>query len=115
MSVERKWAFRIEHMLEAIVKIQRYTQGMTEESFAADERTVDAVIRNFQVIGEAARYVPRDIQTRYPEIPWSLMQGMRHVLVHGYDMVKLEVVWRTIQEELPPLIEPLKNVLKENP
>jgi len=115
MSVERKWAFRIAHILEAIAKIQRYTQGMTEESFAADERTVDAVIRNFQVIGEAARHVPRDMQTRYQEIPWSLMQGMRHVLVHGYDMVKLEVVWRTMQEELPPLIEPLRNVLKENP
>ena len=49
MSVEKKWAFRIEHILEAIAKIQRYTQGMTEESFAADERTVDAVIRNFQI------------------------------------------------------------------
>jgi hypothetical protein len=65
MSVERKWAFRIEHILEAIAKIQRYTQGMTEESFAADERTVDAVIRNFQVIGEAVRHVPRDVQARY--------------------------------------------------
>lgn len=114
MSVERKWAFRIEHILAAIAKIQRYTQGMTEESFAADERTVDAVIRNFQVIGEAARHVPQDVQTRYQEIPWSLMQGMRHVLVHDYDAVKLEVVWRTIQEKLPPLIAPLQNVLKEH-
>jgi len=61
MSVERKWAFRIEHILAAIIKIQRYTDGMTEESFAADERTVDAVIRNFQVIGEATRHVPRDV------------------------------------------------------
>jgi uncharacterized protein with HEPN domain len=114
MSVEKKWAFRIEHILEAIAKIQRYTQGMTEESFSADERTVDAVIRNFQVIGEATRYVPKAVQTRYREIPWSLMQGMRHVLVHGYNVVKLDVVWRTIQESLPPLIKPLQNILNEN-
>lgn len=114
MSTEKKWTFRIEHILQAIEKIQRYTAGMTEESFRASEMTVDAVIRNFQIIGEAVRHVPPDVQAKYPDVPWSLMQGMRHVLVHGYDVVKLDVVWRTIQEDLPPLIEPLQNVLAEN-
>ncbi len=74
---------------------------------------MDAVIRNFQVIGEAARKVPDDVQQAHYEIPWSLMQGMRHVLVHDYDAVKLDVVWRTIQESLPPLVEPLKKLLEE--
>jgi uncharacterized protein with HEPN domain len=102
-------------MLEAIGRIQRYTGGLNEESFAGHSMVVDAVIRNFQVIGEAVRHVPDDVQARYPEIPWSLMQGMRHILVHDYYAVKLDVVWRTVQESLPPLLEPLTRVMKENP
>lgn len=73
----------------------------------------DAVIRNFQVIGEAARKIPVEVQSAHPEIPWALMQGMRHILVHDYDVVKLDVVWRTIQVELPPLVEPLRQMLQE--
>jgi uncharacterized protein with HEPN domain len=115
MSAERKWTFRIEHILDAIAKIQRYTTGLTETSFVANSMAVDAVIRNFLVIGEATRHVPPDIQARYPEVPWALMQGMRNVLVHDYDAVKLDVVWRTVQEKLPPLVDPLRKILQENP
>ena len=84
MSTERRWQIRIEHILEAINKIERYTAGLSEEAFANQDMAVDAVIRNFQVIGEAARHIPDDVQARYPEVPWSLMQGMRHILVHDY-------------------------------
>jgi uncharacterized protein with HEPN domain len=115
MSDERHWQIRIEHILEAISKIQRYTAGWSEEAFASQEMAVDAVIRNFQVIGEAARHVPDDVQARYPEVPWSLMQGMRHILVHDYFAVKLDIVWRTVQQSLPPLVGPLQRILKDNP
>jgi len=115
MSVDKRWQVRIEHILEAIGKIERYTAGLTEATFAEQSMTVDAVIRNFQVIGEAVRHLPDEIQARYPAVPWSLMQGMRHILVHDYFAVKLDIVWRTIQQSLPPLLEPLRNILKENP
>ncbi len=115
MSADKRWQLRIEHVLEAIGKIQRYTNGLTEDTFAEQGMVVDAVIRNFQVIGEAVRHIPDEVQTRYPDVPWSLMQGMRHVLVHDYYAVKLDVVWRTIQESLPPLLEPLQNILSANP
>lgn len=108
MSLERKWAYCIEHILDAISRIQRYTANMTEPEFTANLLVVDAVIRNFQVIGEAARRVPIELQARHPEIPWAQMMGMRNVIVHGYDVIRLDIVWRTIQENLPPLIEPLK-------
>ena len=88
---------------------------MAEEDFRRDQRTVDAVIRNFLVMGEAAGQVPAAVRTRYPEVPWSLMQGMRHVLVHDYDMVRLDIVWRTVQQNLPPLVAPLERILRENP
>ena len=111
MSSPRKWAFRIEHILDAIAKIQQYTAGLTEASFAGQSMVVDAVIRNFQVIGEAARRVPDEVQAQFPHIPWSLMIGMRHIVVHGYDAVRLDIVWRTIEHDLPPLIEPLQELL----
>ena len=81
---------------------------MDYEQFAADERTVDAVIRNFLVIGEATRHVPSSVRQATAEVPWKLMEGMRHVLVHDYDTVKLDTIWKTIMEDLPPLIEPLR-------
>jgi uncharacterized protein with HEPN domain len=76
---------------------------------------VDAVVRNFQVLGEAARHVPPDIQNKYPEVPWAIMQGMRNILVHDYFKVKVDIVWRTIQADLPPLVAPLQRILHENP
>ena len=115
MSVRRKWHFRIEHILEAIAKIQRYTAGMSEGAFVADDLVVDAVERNFTIIGEAARQIPLNIQRKHPEIPWALMQGMRNILVHEYDAVKLEVVWRTIQQDLASLAEPLQRLVQEEP
>ena len=112
MSPERKWTFRIEHILDAIARIQQYTANVDEETFAHDSMRVDAVIRNFQVIGEATRHVPQEIRDQYPAIPWSLMQGMRNVLVHDYEVINLGIVWRTIQEKLPPLVKPLKDILR---
>ena len=69
MSPEREWRFRIDHIVEAIEKIMRYTSAMTYEQFAADERTIDAVIRNFLVIGEATRHVPDHVRASAAEIP----------------------------------------------
>jgi uncharacterized protein with HEPN domain len=115
MSPDKRWQMRIEHILQAIGKIQRYTIGLSFDSFAADEKTVDAVVRNFQILGEAARKVPNDVQSNYPEIPWTIMQGMRHILVHDYFKVKVDIVWRTIQTDLPSLVGPLERILTENP
>lgn len=83
---------------------------MTYEQFATDERTVDAVIRNFLVIGEATRHVPDHVHASAAEIPWKLMEGMRHVLVHDYDAVRLDTVWQTVREDLPPLVAPLRQL-----
>lgn len=111
MSSEMTWAFRLEHILQAIGKIQRYTVGHTGESLRTDDKTLDAVVRNFQVIGEAARHIPESIQQAHPEVPWSDMQKMRHVLVHNYDRIDPAIVWQTVQNDLPPLIEPLQKLL----
>jgi uncharacterized protein with HEPN domain len=109
----RKWVFRIQHILEAIERIQQYTEGMNESEFAGEQKTKDAVLRNFQVIGEAARHVPKEIQGLHPGIPWSVMIGMRHVLVHDYDIIDTSTLWLTIQQDLPPLVPKLQRLLRE--
>jgi len=109
----RKWKLRIRHILDAIDKIRVYTAGMSLETFSANTLVVDAVLRNFTIIGEAARRVPTHVITAYSQIPWRLMQDMRNVVVHDYPNVSLQVVWETIQNDLPLLLEPLKSLLEE--
>lgn len=112
MSSERLWKFRLRHILEAIEKIERYTSSMSEEEFLADSLVIDAVIRNSQVIGEATRKVPADFKDAHPAIPWRDMERMRHVLVHDYERVMPEIVWRTIHKHLPPLVQPIPQLLE---
>ena len=86
---------------------------MSLEAFSANDLVVDAVLRNFTVIGEATRHVPTYVTTAYPQIPWRLMQDMRNVVIHDYPNVSLQVVWETIQNDLPLLLEPLRNLPEE--
>jgi len=114
MSSHRLWKFRVRHILEAIRKVENYTAGLDASGLAATPMALDAVIRNFQVIGEASRNVPDKVKEANPQVPWLKMERMRHVLVHDYNRVDVEVVWRTIQEDLPPLVPLLERLLEES-
>ncbi len=109
----RKWKFRVRHILDAIQRIEEYTRGMSYDDFRRDQKTIDAVVRNFLIVGEAARLVPEHVQQAYPDIPWYVMRDMRNVLVHEYDRVKVEVIWDTIRTDLPALVSLLRKVLEE--
>ena len=100
-------------MLESIEKVDRYTEGMSLEDFRGDEKTVDAVVRNISVIGEAARHVPVEIRERYPDVPWLEMRGMRNVVVHEYASVSIPIVWQTAKRNLPPLVRMLQEILEK--
>lgn len=100
----RDWTLRVEDILEAIGRITQYTAGMTQETFRADQKTIDAVIRNIEIIGEAARHVPEDVVTRYSHLPWAEMRGMRNVLIHEYFLVSVPILWQTVTQNLPPLV-----------
>ena len=86
---------------------------MDETALANNEKTLDAVIRNFQVIGEAARKLPDEIRIKWDELPWGQMMRMRHILVHDYDHVRVDIILRTAQIHLPALIDPLNKLLDE--
>ncbi len=108
----RSWQLRIEDILEAIAKIDRYTKDMTFEGFSQDEKTVDAVIRNIEVIGEAVGRVPSEVQERHPHIPWAEMRGIRNVLIHEYFRVSLPILWHTVTQNLTPLPPLLRDLLE---
>lgn len=107
---ERDWTIRIEDILEAISRIRRYTEGMKEREFRENELVQDALIRNFAVIGEAARHIPEEVRDRYPEVPWIRMSAMRNLVVHEYFGVDLRIIWDTVHEDLPNLAEDLEEI-----
>ncbi|MCE5277686.1 MAG: DUF86 domain-containing protein [Planctomycetaceae bacterium] len=109
----RDWKFRVRDIIDAVHAIEEYTRNMTFEAFCADRKTVDAVARNFTIIGEAARAMPKQIVANHPEIPWGLMNATRNVLVHVYFGVSETIVWRTIQHDLPLLLAPLQKLLDD--
>ena len=76
---------------------------MTFEDFAKDRKTINAVIRSFEVIGEAAKKIPKSIRDKHPSIPWKKMVGMRDKMIHEYFGVDIEIIWKTIKEDIPSL------------
>lgn len=105
----------LEDILEAAKAIRRFTDGVSLEQFKANEEKYEAVNRKFEIIGEAARRLSPEMQKRFPEIPWKLVTAMRNILIHDYDDVDLDVVWSTVQRDLPPMITRLEKYLDANP
>ena len=104
------------HVVEAIERIQRYVSGVDRPEFLANEEKQDAVIRNLEIIGEAAANIGRQYQefvAQHPEFRWQHAYGMRNVLSHGYFKVDREVVWKTAQEDLPQLKATVQALIAE--
>ena len=90
----------------------RIPLGWNFQDFVADRRTVDAVIRNLTVIGEAAAHIPDEVCAEHPDIPWTDMRAMRNFVVHEYFGVSDAILWDTVTRNLPPFHEPLERILK---
>ena len=104
------------HITEAIDRIDSYLAGMTRDEFLLTTLVQDAVVRNFEIIGEAARNIEREapeVASTYPDIPWSVMAAMRNRLAHGYFSVDYEAVWAAARENLPPLRPRIQDLLSE--
>ena len=111
MPPERGWKLRISDILDAMAAIQKYTAGMDIKSFAEDRKTVDTVVRNFTIIGEATKHIPEQVINKNPEIAWREMGDMRNIVVHEYFGVSDKILWETIQTDLPPLVPLLQKLL----
>lgn len=109
----RNWRVRIHDILNAIKAIESYAKGMVVfEDFASDQKTVDAVIRNLVIIGEAATNVPEEIILDHPSIPWQEMKGIRNIVVHEYFGVSTRIIRDTVRIDLPPVIPLLEKILE---
>jgi uncharacterized protein with HEPN domain len=109
----RAWTQRIKDILACIQNILAFSQGMTSETFGENPMAVRAVAFEFITMGEAARAIPADIQEHYHQIPWDKMQVIRNVIVHEYFRIDEGILWKTCQEDLPPLIPLLENILRQ--
>jgi uncharacterized protein with HEPN domain len=100
-------------IIQSIADVADFTSGMDFESFSRDRKTVNAVIRSLEILGEAAKNIPQEFKEKYPAMPWKRMAGMRDKLIHEYHGVDLEIVWQVIKSELPPLAEKLNAIFNK--
>ena len=107
---KREPSLLVNDIIESGVKILQYTEGMTYESFLEDSKTIDAVIRNFEIIGEAANRLPEAYKEKYPDIDWFKIRGFRNRIVHDYMGIDFGIVWQIREQFLPDLIERLQHL-----
>lgn len=98
-------------ILAALDETAEFTAGMSFEEFAQDRKTVNAVVRSLEVLGEAAKRIPDDLRAQAPSVPWKYMAAMRDKLIHAYFGVDLRIVWAVVKTELPPLRPEIKRLL----
>ncbi len=111
----REYSDYIEDILSAMDKTSSFIKGISYEDFKSDDKTIFAVVRAIEIIGEATKHIPDDARQKYSEIPWKEMAGMRDVLIHDYISVDVETVWLTANNKIPqlrPLIDKMAKELK---
>lgn len=110
---ERDVHLLLEDILDAAAKILDYTSGMDYNQFIVDNKTIDATVRNFEIIGEAANRVPADYKKLYPQIEWRKIIGLRNRVIHEYFGIDYETIWNIKEDFLPNLIDWVQTLLKK--
>ena len=103
----------LEDILQAIKKIEKYTNDLNYERFRSDEKSVDAVIRNLEIIGEASKNIPSELKDKFPQIPWKKMMSLRNIVAHEYFGIDLRIIWEIASKNLPEVKSRIEQVLKE--
>jgi uncharacterized protein with HEPN domain len=103
----------IEHILDSITAIETFIQGVNKEKFLKERMIRGAVVREIEVMGEAAKNISRETRKKYPDIPWKKMTGMRDKLIHHYFGLDFNVIWDTIREEIPKLKKQMMDIIDQ--
>jgi uncharacterized protein with HEPN domain len=111
--MKRDYNFYIKDILQSIMQIEKFVEGMDYEEFLRDEKTTSAVIRKLEIIGEAAKHIPARVRQAHPKLPWNEMARMRDKLIHGYFGVDCEIVWKVVKERLPDVKSSLEKIIAD--
>ena len=111
--MEKDYRDYIQDILDSIDEIYVFIGQMSLEEFLNDRKTVKAVLRNLEIVGEAAKKIPPPLRDKYSDIPWKKMAGLRDKLIHEYFGVDLEIIWQLIKEELPGILHPIQEMLRD--
>jgi uncharacterized protein with HEPN domain len=110
---ERHLRLLLKDILDSAEKIRAYTQSLTYNEFIEDSKTVDAVVRNLEIIGEASNRLPGDLKDTTPEIDWHKIRGLRNRIVHGYFGINYAIIWNIVEDYLPELINQINKLIDE--
>ena len=111
--MSRNITLYIKDILQNMLEAEEFIEGMSYEQFISDKRTLNAVLRSLEVIGEAAKNIPDEIRVKYPDIPWKEMAGMRDKVIHLYFGVDKEVIWFVVKDRVPAIRPLIERTLKE--
>jgi uncharacterized protein with HEPN domain len=114
MSKRDYWLY-ISDIKDCINKILDYTYQKNYNDLISTSMLLDAVVRNFEIIGEAARNVPKDLRKQYPQIEWKYLTGLRNIIIHEYFGIDTEIIWKIIQDEIKDLLKEIEFVLRDRP
>jgi uncharacterized protein with HEPN domain len=109
--LKRTHSLYLNDIIEAIDRLEGYLKGQSFEEFSKNTLVIDAVVRNFEIIGEATKHIPDEVKTKHPLIKWKEMAGMRDKLAHEYFGVNIEILWKTAKNRLPALQPLIKELL----
>jgi uncharacterized protein with HEPN domain len=112
--MSRDYRLYLDDMRESCEKVLRYVEGLTFDQFVQDEKTFDAIVRNLEIIGEAAKHIPPEIRGRYPQVEWAKIASLRDVTIHEYFGLDEDILWDIVQNQVGVLLDHARLILSES-
>ena len=109
--MKRDYCVYLKDILDSFNNARQFLEGLSYDDFIDDRKTISAVVRELEIVGEATKQIPASIRKKYPEIPWSEMTGMRDKLIHFYFGVDMDIVWETVKTRIPKLEPLIQNII----